>query len=156
MKNVMIWIWAHNTVYRSCIIKLYTWNLYYVVNQCYSSKLNLKKWVPTTRQTLGLQLYTRQQWPSPHQLADYGRKWTSFTEVKQFAGIHTANTGQREAMDSNLKPMLFTKTLIISTQLKNKFYNADKLWNCMNLYSISSRNKNQSYLNVLIIYNFYK
>lgn len=86
----------------------------------------------------------------------YGRKWTSFTEVKQFAGIHTANTGQREAMDSNLKPMLFTKTLIISTQLKNKFYNADKLWNCMNLYSISSRNKKQSYLNVLIIYNFYK
>lgn len=53
IKNVMIWIWAHNTVYRSCIIKLYTWNLYYVVNQCYSSKFNLKKWVPTRWQTWG-------------------------------------------------------------------------------------------------------
>ena len=34
--------WAHNTIYRSCIIKLYTWNLYNIINQCHLNEFNLK------------------------------------------------------------------------------------------------------------------
>ena len=34
---------AHNTIYRWCIIELYTsWNLYNFINQCYPNKFNLK------------------------------------------------------------------------------------------------------------------
>ena len=34
--------WTHNTVHRWCIVKLYAWNLYDVINQCHSNKFNKK------------------------------------------------------------------------------------------------------------------
>ena len=33
--------WAHNRVYRRCIIKLYNWNICNVINQCFPIKFNL-------------------------------------------------------------------------------------------------------------------
>ena len=32
--------WAHNTIYRWCIIELYTWTLYNFINQHHSNKFN--------------------------------------------------------------------------------------------------------------------
>ena len=43
--------WAHSGIYRWCIIKLNTWNLYNVINQCYSNKFNLKKNCPLCFET---------------------------------------------------------------------------------------------------------
>ena len=38
--------WAHNAIYRWCIIDLYTWNLYNFINQCHHNKCNFKKFNP--------------------------------------------------------------------------------------------------------------
>ena len=35
--------WAHSAIYRSCIIELYTWNLYNLINQCFPNKFNRTK-----------------------------------------------------------------------------------------------------------------
>ena len=35
--------WTHNTIYKWCIIELYTWNLYDFINQCYPNKFNFFK-----------------------------------------------------------------------------------------------------------------
>ena len=35
--------WAHNPIYRWCVIKLYTWNLHNVIKQCYPINLLFKK-----------------------------------------------------------------------------------------------------------------
>ena len=34
--------WTHNTIYRWCIIELYTWNLYNFINQCHPNRLYKK------------------------------------------------------------------------------------------------------------------
>ena len=34
---------AHSAVYRWCIIELYTWNPYNLINQCHPNKFNFKK-----------------------------------------------------------------------------------------------------------------
>ena len=31
---------AHNAIYRSCIIVIYTWNLHDSINQCHTNKYN--------------------------------------------------------------------------------------------------------------------
>ena len=35
--------WTRNTIHRWCIIELYTWNLYNLIDQCYPSKFTFKK-----------------------------------------------------------------------------------------------------------------
>ena len=42
--------WAHNAIYRSCIIEVFTWNLYYYMNRFHPNSFNLKnewKWPST-------------------------------------------------------------------------------------------------------------
>ena len=40
--------WTHNTVYRSCVVGLCTWNLYNFANQCHPTKFNKEEKITKT------------------------------------------------------------------------------------------------------------